>query len=262
MPHDRAAECIKALSQSGAFDRRVGNAVLIGTSAFQTYQSMLGIDIPAELAETDDVDMGASRKVRKKSDEMKINLSGALREVLQRVGAVTADRPEDRSPSAYRVDGDTKVEIVTPTKKDGYRHVLLTQFGTFAYPLAGLDFLLKDPVLATLLHGDGISVRVPRPERYALHKLMVSALRPTLAQRAKDEGQALVLIDGLAASPEGRAKLSAGWTELMKYPDDFVVTATIAGLEHVRQKTTIRAASPRDGALVQYPIIHGHSRHA
>lgn len=49
--------------------------------------------------------------------------------------------------------------------------------GASADPLRFLDFLIYEPVRAVLLHKSGISVIVPAPERYAVHKLIVASRR-------------------------------------------------------------------------------------
>jgi hypothetical protein len=63
-----------------------------------------------------------------------------------------------------------------------------------AQPLRYLDYLIREPVRAVLLHGVGVPVTVPRPERYAVHKLIVATQRRTDgeygAKRDKDISQA------------------------------------------------------------------------
>ena len=63
-----------------------------------------------------------------------------------------------------------------------------------AQPLRYLDYLIREPVRAVLLHGAGVPVTVPRPERYAVHKLIVATQRRADgeygAKRDKDISQA------------------------------------------------------------------------
>jgi hypothetical protein len=62
--------------------------------------------------------------------------------------------------------------------------------GTSAENLRFLDFLIYEPVRTVLLHREGVSVNVPAPERYAVHKLIVASRRLTdalgRAKRDKD----------------------------------------------------------------------------
>jgi hypothetical protein len=70
--------------------------------------------------------------------------------------------------------------------------------GTGAQPLRHLDFLIHDPERSLLLAKGGIPVTIPRAERYAVHKLIVSAERQDQAKSAKDTLQAATLIAALA----------------------------------------------------------------
>ncbi len=63
-----------------------------------------------------------------------------------------------------------------------------------AQPLRYLDFLNHQPVRSALLHRAGVAVLVPAPERFAVHKLIVSELRradrESAAKARKDREQA------------------------------------------------------------------------
>ncbi|WP_369334364.1 GSU2403 family nucleotidyltransferase fold protein, partial [Stenotrophomonas maltophilia] len=41
-------------------------------------------------------------------------------------------------------------------------------------PRASLEFLSRDPVDSVVLHAHGLAVRVPSPERYAVHKVLMA----------------------------------------------------------------------------------------
>jgi hypothetical protein len=72
--------------------------------------------------------------------------------------------------------------------------------GVWAQSLRFLNYLIADPISAVALYRSGILVRIPRPERYAIHKLIVAQRRQTgnLAKRRKDLAQAAALIKALA----------------------------------------------------------------
>jgi hypothetical protein len=75
----------------------------------------------------------------------------------------------------------------------------LPAIGTMAIPLRFLDFLIYDAIPAAMLHDGGVLVNVPRPERYALHKLIVSRRRREGAAKIdKDVAQAEILLGILA----------------------------------------------------------------
>jgi hypothetical protein len=84
---------------------------------------------------------------------------------------------------------------------------MLPALNTSAQPLRFLDFLIRDPAPAVVLHGSGIYVHVPAPERYAVHKLILSLYRPAaIAKRDKDLRQAERLIEALAERRPGELK--------------------------------------------------------
>ncbi len=80
--------------------------------------------------------------------------------------------------------------------------------GAAAENLRFLDFLTYEPVRTVLLHGAGIPVLVPRPERYAVHKFIVASRRSDTEsfghlRRDKDVRQACLLTIGLLETMEG-----------------------------------------------------------
>jgi hypothetical protein len=88
----------------------------------------------------------------------------------------------------------------------------LPAFGTDAEPLRFLDYLIFEPEPATVLHGAGIYVHIPAPERYAVHKLIVSRRRTSgSAKREKDLQQAEALLDVLAKKRPHELKFA--WQE-------------------------------------------------
>jgi hypothetical protein len=72
-------------------------------------------------------------------------------------------------------------------------------------PGSGHDFhnliLIAEPIAAAVIYRNGVLVQIPRPERYAVHKLIVADRRQggadALAAR-KDREQAAFLIEALA----------------------------------------------------------------
>ena len=73
--------------------------------------------------------------------------------------------------------------------------------GAAAFPLHLLDFLIRQPIRAVLLHGAGVPVVVPSPERYAVHKLIVGSRRiedrDVMAKSAKDRLQARSIFEAM-----------------------------------------------------------------
>jgi hypothetical protein len=84
---------------------------------------------------------------------------------------------------------------------------------TDAQPLRFLDFLIYDAEPAVFLHDAGVLVNVPAPQRYALHKLIISnRRREGAAKRDKDVRQAEALLEVLCEKRPRELKLV--WEEV------------------------------------------------
>jgi hypothetical protein len=106
-----------------------------------------------------------------------------------------------------------RVEFLVPNQgaeSDEPMHLPALQ--TEAEPLRFLDFLIHQPIKAALLHGSGVAVTVPAPERFAVHKLIISRRRKTQrAKSDKDVQQAATLVEILLRKrPED---LKQAWEE-------------------------------------------------
>jgi len=72
-----------------------------------------------------------------------------------------------------------------------------------ARALRHLDYLLADPIPAVALYRSRVLIQVARPERFAIHKLIVAERRAggiDAAKATKDRAQAAFLIEALAAT--------------------------------------------------------------
>ena len=79
------------------------------------------------------------------------------------------------------------------------RPSFLPTLGSDAVPLPFMDYLLREPIEAAVLHEPGVLVNVPAPARYAVHKLIVSRDRKVNPEKGlKDRLQAAQLIEILA----------------------------------------------------------------
>lgn len=83
--------------------------------------------------------------------------------------------------------------------------VLLKPLGVYAQALSFLNFLIADPIPAVGLYRSGVLVQIPRPERYAIHKLIVASRRhaSSAAKAQKDLAQAELLIRVLSEDRPG-----------------------------------------------------------
>jgi hypothetical protein len=68
-----------------------------------------------------------------------------------------------------------------------------------AAPLQYMDWLITNPVPTVALWGSGVSINIPQPSRFAVHKLILAQKRDvgSRSKRQKDLAQADALIDAL-----------------------------------------------------------------
>lgn len=203
-PIAQIGEIVAALARSGVFKLR---SVLIGTVAYQIYPAMLGIKLPGALLQTSDIDVAQFASISIAADDETLPMI----EVLKGADKSFREIPNisGRGPAAsYSSRGGIRVHFFTPNEgADTDTLQMLPALKTNAQPLRFLDFLIRDPAPAVLLHGSGIYVHVPAPERYAVHKLILALYRPTaIAKRDKDLRQAERLIEALADRRPGELK--------------------------------------------------------
>lgn len=192
---------IEALAKAGVFRLR---GVLVGTVAFQTYAGLLGVKLPGAAIRTGDVDLAQDYGVSMALNEA---IDAPLIDVLRAVDDGFRPVPSLASPNgatAYARPGGFRVDVLTTNRgADRDEPVNLPSLKSDATTLRYLDYLLRDTVEAAALTRFGTLVNVPTPERYAVHKLIVSTLRrdsgESAAKADKDVAQSGILIDALFA---------------------------------------------------------------
>jgi len=201
-------DLVAALAAAGVFRLR---GVLVGTVAYQTYAAMLGVRLPAAMMQTEDVDVAQSAAVSAAIGDAARPMADVLREVDASFGPVPHIDPQ-RAVS-FRAASGLRVDFLTPNRGRETEHRQKSPaLGTDAQPLRFLDFPILDHEPAVLLHGAGVLVSVPAPQRYALHKLIVARRRREGdAKREKDFFQAQALLDALIRRRPH--ELRAAWAE-------------------------------------------------
>lgn len=212
-PDRLSGRILEVLADAGLFRLR---GVLVGTVAFQTYAGLLGMKPPAAVSMTADLDIAQFKTI---SVAVGDSIGGTMGEALRKVDPKFRERHtiDGRPGSSFLLGDRYRVDVLTPNEgPDNERPVALPALGAVAQPLRFLDFLIYREVQAVVLHGSGILVNVPRPERYALHKLLVSRLRidtkDSQAKSRKDLTQAAFLLPMLAF--DRPQELSDAWGEL------------------------------------------------
>lgn len=207
-PTPQIGGLVAALADAGVFRLR---GVIVGTVAYQTYSAMLGVRLPATMAQTSDVDVAQGADV----SAAVIDATKPMPDVLRHFDPTFRPVPHIHAggDASYLAASGLRVDFLTPNRgRETEEPQHLPALGTDAQPLRFLDFLIREPEPAVLLHGTGVLVSVPAPQRFALHKLIVSRRRRDGdAKREKDRHQAESLLTVLA---ERRPhELRAAWDE-------------------------------------------------
>jgi hypothetical protein len=238
---------LSAFADAGVLQPGLGHAVLVGTHAFNVMGNLLGVRWASQMQTQDidlagelDIDIAVSRPERPAAD------------VLSRLemGFIPVPTLDPRmSSTSFRVRGeDMRVDLLAPLLgKPTAKPVFVPSLNAVAQPLRFLDYLLESPVPAVVIGKRALAlVNVPQPERFALHKLLVSESREAVfaTKAEKDRIQAMQMLevlienapDGLAGARENLVARGKGWSDKLNhalkkcekaYPD---VVAYIAGL--------------------------------
>lgn len=189
-PDQLTGKLLSALDRIGFFQ---SGGILGGTHAFRHYPLELGAVVPSSLySMTGGVAIIAPSHIILAGDDGSptARLSKLGRD-LRTVFGLTGDDPQK-----WVIDGSIELEISSPVRRGGeatHRHAGV---GERVQALRYLEYAFKDPIRAVSLYRSGISVTIPSPQRYALHKLLIAQLRKGefLLKKQKDLNQAEWLI--------------------------------------------------------------------
>lgn len=186
---------IHALSKVGVF--RLGGT-LVGTHAFRAYEGELGIRLRLDqLAVTNDI-----ASFEKLSLAIGETAFPTIEQTLK--GFEFEPVPSTQPGKVWRWQQSksrTLVEFLTPSFEEDEGLKPLRALGVSAQSLHFLNFPISNPIFAAAVYRDGALIRIPRPERYAIHKLIVSDRSKDGSdslKSQKDLQQALLLISVLA----------------------------------------------------------------
>lgn len=212
---------LRAFSDAGVLRPGLGFAVLVGTHAFNALGNLLGVRWASQMQTQDidlaDIDLAVTRPATPAPD------------VLEQLGMGFIPVPalDPRKPStSFRVRGqDLRVDLLAPlVGKPREGGIFVPALNAVASPLRFLDYLLKDPVPVVIVGRRlQVLVNVPSPERFALHKLLVSQSRQSAfaTKAAKDRLQAMRLLevlmqeapDGVAQAKRELVARGKGWSD-------------------------------------------------
>ncbi len=244
-PDPAVGEVLAALAREGVFRLR---SVLVGTIAFQTYAAMLGTRFPLAAIRTGDVDIAQDRAISVAVEDA----TPPMLEILQKVDSSFRAIPhlhDSRRVTRYETGKGLRVDFLTPNRgRDTDKPAMLPALGTDAEQLRFLDYLIYEPERAVVLHGTGVYVKVPAPQRYALHKLIVAQRRLTGGgKNKKDVLQAEALLRVLVGQRpyDLRAAWEEAWGRGAKWRE--LMLATLGMIDPiVRDETLMTVGLPRN----------------
>lgn len=233
------ASLLAAMANSGVF--RLGGTV-IGTNAFRLYEGELGVRYRFDqLAQTNDIDIASFERL---SLALQDTASPSLEQVFSDFNFEPV--PTIQPGKTWRWQqgrGNQLVEFLSPSFNEEEDLRPLEALGVSAQSLHYLNFLIADPIPAAVVYRSGVLVQIPRPERFAIHKLIVSDRRQghDALKARKDLLQAEFLIsvlaqdrpDDLADAYQDAISRGAKWRERLERALERSVVAR-EGIENTR----------------------------
>ncbi len=185
---------LAALARSGVF--RLGGTI-VGTHAFRLYEGVLGLRYSFDqMAQTGDIDIASFERL---SLALEDSAAPPLTEVFRDLAFAPVPGMDKGETWRWKQSrSELLVEFLTPSFEadEGIRP--LPALGVSAQSLHHLNYLIAEPIAAAAIYRGGVLVQVPRPERFAIHKLIVSERRRADLRAHKDRAQAAFLIRALA----------------------------------------------------------------
>lgn len=177
---DQIKDVLKVFDENDLWDEGIE---LIGSWCFLFYQKHFGAK--SYPLRTQDVDflIPLPYKGQKKFD---------VGNALEKLGFQYRFNPDG---SIYYWTTDLKVEFLVPEHGKGVDHALSVKpLSLKATPLRFVSMLLKDPV--TIRDGD-ITVKIPNPLNFCLHKLIIAQRRKKTDKKQKDIEQAIYTLPAI-----------------------------------------------------------------
>lgn len=226
---------LASLHNNGVF---AAGGMLIGSHAYGVLLNRIGVR--ATPYATEDIDIA-----RREALAFEIPPERGFLEMLMDSGIEFVEVPElnRKKPSTvFKQRGRSRfhVDLLVPSPNEDFPIVPVPELKAYATGLPYLDYLLVESQTAMLMAREGCcSVRVPLPERFAVHKLIVSRLRTGRETKSdKDVFQACVLCAALAESYPGA--IESAVTQVPRRAKKYLKLAMESARRYLEQ-TNIRA---------------------
>ena len=177
--------------------------MLVGSHAYGVLLNRLGVRSAAYA--TEDIDIA-----RREALAFPVGPDKGFLDMLRGSGLEFVEVPQlDRKspPTSFKQRGRSQfhVDLLVPSPNETFPVVSVPELSAHAAGLPYLAYLLEQSQTAALIAREGCcTVRVPLPEHFAVHKLIVSRLRiDRSAKSEKDVRQAAVVLAALGESHPG-----------------------------------------------------------
>jgi hypothetical protein len=206
-------ELLVAFSRAGLWE---AGAEVVGSWCFRIYQAHLGLSIYP--LRTDDLDI-----------LIPIPWPGRpvdVSEVLRGLGFDERITPD--GSTVYHRPG-IRVEFLCAARGKIAEEARATGLGVSSQALRSMDLLLDNPVRIKIMAG--VTVTVPAPSAFTLHKLLICARRTKQHKRVKDTAQAISVARYVLTDEEQRAELATVWQTLLPSWRERVLKALRTAIE-------------------------------
>lgn len=188
---------MQAFSDAGFFSEILGGSVLVGTHAFNALAPLLGVKWDA-MTVTNDIDIAANDSIKLAVRPLPVTTPKSTLESLKMGFApIPAMSPKSPSTSFQTPKGVLRVDLLTTSAGKPGGKAFIPALNSYAERVMFMDYLLTDPIRIPLLGPrKAILVNTPSPERFSLHKIIVSENRPAVmtSKSEKDRRQALEVL--------------------------------------------------------------------
>ncbi len=192
-------QIISRLAEAGLWE---AGAEVVGSWCFHIYQKFLGVS--AFPIRTDDLDILVPIPWKGR----RLDLADLLREM----GFAETINPN--GSTAYHRPG-IRVEFLSSARGRGAENMEVANgLGVSPQALRFMDMLLKDPLRIKIMAG--VTVTVPAPPAFLLHKLLISGRRTKDHKRDKDLAQAIAVARFILMDDKQREALAVTWPTLLK----------------------------------------------
>lgn len=196
----RVYATLASLHNHGVF---AAGGMLVGSHAYGVLLNRLGVR--AVPYTTEDIDVARGEALRFETPPEQDFLGMLKDSGVEFVAVPSLDRKKPSTSFKQRGRSPFHVDLLAPSGNETFAVVPVPELKAHATGLPHLDFLIAESQTAMLMAREGCcAVRVPLPERFAVHKLVVSRLRAGRdAKSERDVLQACVLAAALAEGHPG-----------------------------------------------------------